>query len=43
MSTVELLAGLIAQLKAQKSKTEGNPPPTFGDLQSLAAEKHAVC
>lgn len=43
MSTVELLAGLIAQLEAQKSKTEGNPLPTFGDLQSLAAEKDAVC
>ena len=45
MSTVELLAGLIAQLEAQKSKTERNPLPTFGDLQSLAAEleKHAVC
>ena len=43
MSTVELLAGLIAQLEAQKSKTEGNPLPTFGDLQSLAAKKDAVC
>lgn len=45
MSTVEqLLAGLIAQLEAQKSKAEGNPLPTFGDLQSLAAEKDAaVC
>ena len=44
MSTVEqLLAGLIAQLEAQKSKTEGNPLPTFQDLQSLVAEKDAVC
>ena len=43
MSTVELLAGLIAQLEAQKSKTEGNSLPTFGDLQTLAAEKDAVC
>lgn len=43
MSTVEqLLAGLIAQLEAQKSKAEGNPLPTFGDLQSLAAEKDAA-
>ena len=43
MSTVELLTSLIAQLEAQKNKTEGNPLPTFGDLQSLVAEKDAVC